>query len=141
MKDEGKQHSPYRGVPVIAFLMVVFPIVFTVIFYLCIKRFQNFSDELNWASARALGLGMGCILYLACAVSGVYREPFSAMVDRLKDFFGNLSVSFRLACKIYWEDVKSEGVVFLIYAVIIIAAIILAVDSVQDCLVALSQAK
>ena len=46
-------------------------------------------------------------------------------VERLKELFGNLSISFRFAMKHYWENVKSEGIVFWIYFNILTITLIL----------------
>ena len=118
MDHEHKNQSPYRGMWAICTVMIVAPIVVYIVFHFLFVECRANSPELNLASARFLASGFGVLFHLSCAVAGAFKEPFAVVRNRVADFFGNLTVSLRFALKYYWEDMKLEGVAFLIYFII-----------------------
>ena len=46
--------------------------------------------------------------------AGTFAPHFAAVLKRIFGFFGNLKVSVGFAIKCYFEDIKSDGAVFLI---------------------------
>ena len=65
------------------------------------------------------GVGCGFLFQMGCVIAGLFKGTFKVVVARVKEFFSNLSVNFKFAIKYYWENIKSEGIVFWIYFLII----------------------
>ena len=47
------------------------------------------------------------------------KGTFKVVINRVKNFFSNLTINFKFAIKYYWDDIKTEGVVFWIYFLIV----------------------
>ncbi len=113
--DNDLYSSPCRGMWVKLIVLIMPPLVLVGIFYGAISRWQPwYSFNLNWASAKTLGCGLGVLFHLSCWVAGAFKQDFRAVKNRVKEFFANISVSPGLAFKWYWREVKSYGVAFWI---------------------------
>ena len=77
-------------------------------------KYDNFSKELNDASARFLGFGIGSLFHITCFVVGVFKNSFLVVKKRIIDFKDNLPISFKFAVKCYLEDMKNDGIAFLV---------------------------
>lgn len=114
MLDDSKYRSPYYGLWLALLIMVVIPFVFYGIFYGLFAKYQHESRAVNEACARACGFGVGAVFDLSLFVAGAFAPHFAAVLKRIFGFFGNLKVSVGFAIKCYFEDIKSDGAVFLI---------------------------
>ncbi len=113
--DENKRKSPYHGVFLASFLMVLVPVVCYIVFRALLFNGQtHVTDEMNEASAKALGFGIGFLFHMACIIAGVLEESFKIVVHRVVEFFDNLKFSFKLACNCYADDIRENGVAFWI---------------------------
>ncbi len=125
--------SPYRGIVLHIFALVFPSVIMTWMFHAVIERWQpQFSAELNWASAKALGCGIGVIFHLSLFLFNQFWEPFGAVKNRVRDFFENLSISPKMAFSSYIQDIKDHGIVFWIYFAIISANFGIALDAFLD---------
>lgn len=107
--------TPYEGIWVFLPMMLLPSVAVTAIMYIAISKWQSqYGFEMNWASAKAIGCGVGILFHIACWLVGVFTEDFKAVKIRLKEFFANIVVSPGLAFSCYWEDVKSLGLAFWI---------------------------
>lgn len=112
---EHKNKSPYHGVAIACFLMILVPVVMYLIMRTLLFELQPASGrELNEASARVLGLGIGVLFHLGCIIGGVLKDSFKIVVNRVKEFFDNLKFSFKLAWKCYIEQLRDGGIAFWI---------------------------
>ncbi len=128
--------SPYRGLLIFVPAMVLVPVALTAMFHYVIDRWQPYlSDEMNWASARIFGCGLGICFHIGCILTGAFTEDFEAVKKRLAEFFANITVSARLAFRWYWEDVKKLGLAFWIDAVLIGSNVWFFIDAVRDFLI------
>ena len=120
MEENGRKVSPYKGVLLISFLLIIVPIIFYLITRLVIFKFQSsLSNDIKEFSSLALGLGLGFVFHLACIISGLFKGTLKVIFKRIKEFFETLNISFKLAIKSYVDNIKEDGLVFWIYFVIV----------------------
>ena len=124
MQHDGKNESPYRGLWVILLVLAVVPVVF----YLCLLgpllTWQTrFSREMNEASARVFGFGLGIVFHLSCWVGGSFRHAIDAVKKRVVDFFENVRVSLGFALECYLDDMKNDGVALLLMLIPVVACV------------------
>ncbi len=133
--DNDPKKSPYQGIFIKVIVLVLPPVVLTWLFYGVITRWQSwYSYELNWASAKALGCGLGGLFHLSCWISGAFRQDFRAVKERLKEFFENVSVSLGLAFTWYLRDVKTLGLAFWIDISVMAVNFVIFIDAVSKCI-------
>lgn len=121
MEYEGKEVSPYKGVIGSCLLLIVFPIIIYAMFYAVIGNLQKLGPVQTNNAALGLGFGVGVLFHISCIIAGLFKGTFKVVINRVKTFFENLSLSRKLAFRCYWQDIKSEGIVFWIYFTIITA--------------------
>ncbi len=119
MEYEGKTKSPYKGVFGSALLLAIVPVILYFLVFLVVSKFKNQAKEITVNFSLMIGVGSGLLFQLTCILSGLIKGTFKVVVNRVKNFFSNLSINFKFAIKYYWEDIKSEGVVFWIYFLIV----------------------
>ena len=129
MEHNGKEKKPYNGMGIICIILTVLPVAIFILFYNVIMRWQpNQPYELNLASAKALGFGVGLMLQACFALSGAFQESKQAVKDRMSEFRDNASLSLGFAIKNYLKDMKEYGIAYLVYMVLIIVTAILTID-------------
>ena len=79
-----------------------------------------------------------CYINIYCGKSGlakirvassfILKKCFRAVVKRVVGFFGNLTISFKFAFKMYIDDLREDGAVFWIYFIIIVITLHLSVS-------------
>ncbi len=110
-----EKKTPYEGMWIFIPVLILPSVVFTVIFYSVISHLQpQYSTELNLASAKILGCGIGILFHISCWLTNVFTEDFLAVKERLREFSENIAVSLSLALKCYIEDVRTLGLAFWI---------------------------
>ena len=118
-----------RGFWVILLFLLGVPFLFWLLVASLIHYYQPQFARLNPASARFIGLGLGSLYHGCCILAGLLKQPWHALVDRVKEFFANLLCSPSFAFSCYWEDLKDDGgPIFLIYAIIIGGCLYLSID-------------
>lgn len=132
MDNEYKQQSPYRGMWVVLLLLIVPPIVFYALVSGVMEKYSHYSDALDSASARAFGCGVGTLFHLSCIISGVLTPGWRALKYRIGEFFENLVGGLGFALSSYWDDMRTDGVTFIIYMPIIVVNAVIAVDGILD---------
>lgn len=126
--DDNKQYSPYHGCLVVIFFLIAVPLALWGILDGAMAHFRPYDAWINGPGARFIGFGLGSIFHMSCIICGILRQPFRAVCYRVKEFFENLPVSLGYAFECYWDDLKQDGVLFIIYAAIIGACLALAID-------------
>ncbi len=122
--DDGRKKSPYHGIVLSCFLLIIVPIAMYFFMVLVFKKFdKNPHEELNTYTCIVLGVGVGFLFQLSCIFGGLFRGTFSVVVKRVVNFFDNLTISFRFAWKMYVDELKEDGVVFWIILIIILATL------------------
>lgn len=119
MEYEGKAKSPYKGLLGSSFLLIAIPVFLFIFIFLIIKKYTKLPNDLKVDFSLMIGFGCGFLFQMTCILSGLFKGTFKVVVNRVKNFFSNLSINFKFAIKYYWEDIKSEGVVFWIYFLIV----------------------
>ena len=119
MEHEGKTRSPYKGVLGSSLLLIGIPILLFIFVYLVINKVSHDDAITNLHTSLMFGFGCGFLFQLTCVLSGLFKGTFKVVKDRVKTLFENLAINFKFAMSCYWEDIKSEGVVFWIYFLII----------------------
>ncbi len=92
----------------------------------------KYGFELNFATAKILGCGMGAMFHFCCWIFGAFKDDFKAVKTRWKEFFFNLSISAKLAFKCYFEDLKTLGVAFWLDMAIVGINLYIFIDAVFD---------
>ena len=121
--SESSNKSPYRGtLPTILALCAV-PIVLAWLFEKTLLINQPFWAVVNRPSARFVGFGAGFVFQIICIMCGLLRDSFRIVRFRIKEFFENLPCSVGFAFQCYWEDIKSDGIVFDLYLLVILGTL------------------
>ena len=89
--------------------------------YLCL-------NDLNKYTAQALGFGCGFLFQMCCVLCGLFKQSFKAVTKRVANFFSNLTVSFKFAFTMYFDEIKEDGVVFWFYFYIVVFTAYFSVD-------------
>lgn len=133
-RDDGKIKPPYYGAWAIIPSMIIVPIILYIDVAALMLGSAGNDAELNEATINAIGFGLGSVFHIILFVSGVFKHSLSIVLQRVKDFFANLKVSFSCAVKDYLWDMKYNGVAFLIYFVIMLVWALLFLDGLKDAL-------
>lgn len=137
--QSNKHYSPYHGIWVTILMLTGVPILLTLLVLVVLETAQPAFAQLNPPTALCLGFGMGSLYHMSCIITGLLREPFRAVTFRISEFFQNLSCSPGFAFHEYWEDIKSDGVVFIIYMTIILSCLAVALCNLSSALEMLRQ--
>ena len=120
MEENGRKVSPYKGVWLVTFLLIIVPIIFYIIIRLIMFKFQpSLEKDIKEFSSLAVGFGLGFVFHLACIIAGLFKGTIVVIIKRIKEFFETLNISFKLAIKSYFDNVKEDGLVFYIYFIIV----------------------
>lgn len=117
--DDNKSYSPYHGCWMVFLLLIGVPLALYTVISVAINYYQPQFARINPASARCIGCILGSIYHFSCILGGLLRDPFRALCYRVSEFFSNLPCGLGFACSCYWEDMKSDGALFVPYAAII----------------------
>ena len=139
MHNEHKRQSPYRGMWVALLLLIIPPLLCYGIVSGVLERFSRSSDALDLATSKALGCGIGGLLHMICILSGLLTPGWEALKYRVREFFENLIVSPGYAFSTYWEDMRNDGVTFIIYVTIIGINAAITVDGVLEAIAILTK--
>ncbi len=132
---ENKNKSPYHGIWLAMTLMILVPIVFYLIIRWLVFTYQwKFSAEINEATAKTFGFGLGIVFHMACIIGGVLKEPFQAVTFRIKEFFSDLQFSFKFALRSYWHNIREGGVAFWLLFVVMAGNFALFLNGLLTCL-------
>lgn len=126
--DDNKKYSPYHGCWVVFLLLIGVPLALYAVVAAAISFYQPQFARLNPASARCIGCLLGSVYHLSCIVAGLLRDPWRALRYRVKEFFANLPCGLPFAFQCYWEDMKSDGALFVPYAAIIGTCLYFAIE-------------
>lgn len=139
MNSDSKYYSPYHGVWAQLLVLILVPLGFFALVYAGFSFYQPQYGRLNLLSAKAFGCGLGVLFHLSCAVVGVFTPGWRAVKYRIREFFENLVISFGYAIESYWEDMKTDGVVFLLQMPIVGLNLYIAMDALLEALPMISR--
>lgn len=120
MHNEYKRQSPYRGFWITMILLLLPPLLSYGLINSLLKEFSPWPEALDAATAKALGCGLGFLFHLICVLCGVLTDGWEAVKYRIGEFFENLIVGVGYAFRTYWEDMRTDGVTFVIYSSMIL---------------------
>lgn len=120
MEYQGKEQSPYRGIVISSCLLIGFSLVFYGLFLLVFNKWTDHSSQEVNAMSMTFGFGIGTLFFLGCAIAGLFKGTFKVVINRVAEFFGNLSISIKIAFRYYFINIKEYGVVFWIYFLIFV---------------------
>ncbi len=122
--------SPYRGTLLILTVLVLPSVLLTWMLYGMLTEYQpQYSDRINFVSAKFFGCGIGGLLHIAYWISGVFHKSFQVVKNRLREFFSFLRLSPALAFKVYFGDIAENGIAFWLYFAIVALNAWVAVDA------------
>ena len=134
MTGNDKYHSPYRGFWIIMLLLILIPFGLYKLMCALFEEYSNFGPQLNEASARCLGCGMGSLFHLSFLISGVFTSSWRDVKYRVSEFFENLVVGVGYAFKTYWEDIREDGINFDLAFSVMIINFLIVLDALRDAL-------
>jgi hypothetical protein len=115
MEFQGKEQNTYKGIVLNCCLLIGFSLVIFLLMYLAFSKWTDHNKDEVIAMSMAFGFGIGTLFFMGCAIAGLFKGTFNVVVNRIKEFFSNLSVSFRFALRYYKENILEYGVLFWIY--------------------------
>ena len=139
MHNEYKRQSPYRGFFIIMVLLILPPMICWGLADAILDKFSTWPDALDDATAKALGCGLGFLFHMICVLCGVLTDGWQALKYRIGEFYENLTVGVGYAFSSYWEDMRTDGVTFIIYGSVILINTFLTLDGVMDCIAILTK--
>ena len=119
MEYNGKEQKVYHGVIGSSLILIGVPILLFIIVYLLLNSDKRGTEESNLYFAYMIGLGAGGIFQLSCVLAGLIKGTFKVVVNRVKELIGNLQINFKFAWKCYFDNIKTYGIVYWIYFLII----------------------
>ncbi len=132
MHNEYKRQSPYRGFWITMILLLLPPLLSYGLINSLLKEFSPWPEALDAATAKALGCGLGFLFHLICVLCGVLTDGWEAVKYRIGEFFENLNVGVGYAFRTYWEDMRTDGVTFVIYSSVILINTYFMADGLLD---------
>ena len=123
MEYKGQEKGPYYGVLQTCLILIIIPLIFILIIYGVFSYFKSLSEEAICYSTLTFGGTCGVLFHMIAIISGLFKGTFKVVINRISTFFQNVVLDIRLAFKIYFEDIKNEGIVFWIYLIIILSMI------------------
>ena len=134
MEHDSKRKSPYKGVAIVCFFLIALPIICYLVIYGAFNNFRanNPSDSENRLTAFVFATGIGIFFHLSVAISGTFKEAKTAVKERMAEFRENLYLSLWFAIQSYLYDMKKNGIVYLIYMVIVLTNAVLCVLGIRE---------
>ena len=130
MEFETRRQKPGEII-VKAICIVGIPLICYLVFRAVIFENQTrFSKVVNEASAMGLGFGVGTVFHITCFFAGVFKDGIAVVLKRMGDFKENVSLSFGFAVKCYFQDMKDDGIEFLIEMALMVACLALALKGI-----------
>ena len=99
-------------------ILILVPIFFSLLLRFCFIRFGDYEREIAINYGRGFGFCLGALYQLSCFIAGYLSDPFFVVFDRIKNFFGDLTISVRFAFKHYFSDLFEKGLSFWRYIMI-----------------------
>lgn len=112
--------NPYQGIWVVALFLIAVPV--GIFFWTrgIITRYTPQEGRALIAAEATVFAGLiGSLFSLFFVLKGGLRMYFLVTAARTADFFSNVGISFRCACRWWREDVRENGLAFLICVVLI----------------------
>lgn len=134
MNNENKHYSPYRGVLVVLLALILVPIALFLIIKSLLNGYSRFTPAMDLLTAKVLGFGCGFLFHLSCMIGGAFTPAWRAVKYRIGEFFENLVVGVGYAFTTYWEDMRDDGVVLLLYLSVVAANLAIFLDGLFDAL-------
>ncbi len=126
--DSNKKYSPWHGFPFVLLMLIGVPLLMYLVISAAVNYYQPQFARVNPASSRCIACMLGSIYHASCVMGGLLRDPWRVLVYRVKEFFENLPCGLPFALSCYWDDLKNDGCLFLIYAAIIGGCLYLAIE-------------
>ena len=119
---EHKRKSPYHGIVLTSFFMIAVPVgLYFLMRAILFKNQVEISAELNEASAKTIGLGVGFLFHMSLIIAGILEESFRVVIRRVIGFFDDLKFSFKIAWGCYVDDIRENGVAFwILFAIMVV---------------------
>lgn len=139
MEHFGKEKSKTKGTFIVVIAMIIVPLLIYWVVDWAIGLHAQHSVYLNDATSRALGFGLGTVFHLSLIVTGVLKDAFNVVKERVIEFFENLVVSLWFAIKCYWESIFTDGISLWLYLAVMVACAWLSYDGFRDALAIISR--
>ena len=99
-------------------ILIVVPILLSLLLRFCFIRFGEYEKEVAINYGRGFGLILGALYQISCFIAGSITDSFFVVSNRIKNFFGDLTISVKFAFKHYFSDLFEKGISFWVYILI-----------------------
>ena len=83
-------------------------------------RLENNPGLTDWYYGFGFGSAAGFLFMVSFIIAGGLRNSFYILLERWKDFFKNLQISFGFALESFFSHIKDEGMVFWLYILVMV---------------------
>ena len=134
MEYQGKDQNPYKGLLIQVSVLLIIPCLVYILFYTLFLRWTAHTKEEVIAMSLAFGFGIGTLFFLSCAIAGLFKGTFTVVINRVKEFFSNLKISFKFALRYYKENILEYGILFWVYLLVFGINLTLTLIGVNNCI-------
>lgn len=124
MEDQNPKSVRKKEIGTIV-IMILTPLFVFLLFYLIVGIYFPSKITKLFDVSLLIGFGCGLLLDITFIITGLFSGTFMVVINRVKNFFSDLSISLKFAIEGYFYDIKTEGMTFWIYILIIAVEIIL----------------
>lgn len=124
---EEARKSPYHGIWIVILITIAIPLIFFGIFYPIFLAYKSHDGILNLYQAIAFSTLVGLLFQLSCIIAGLWTRPVQVSFSRIHDLIVYFPLVKKAAIQKYKDDVKEDGLVFLIYFILFLIELVLCV--------------
>lgn len=95
-------------------------ILISLLIYGLFTKLSRGPSELNIYYGFGFGFAAGFLFMVTFIIVGGLRNSFYIVLGRWVDFFANLKISFGFSLRCFFDDIKSEGMVFWLYILLMV---------------------
>ena len=128
MEHDAKNVNVNKGSWLILLLMYLLPtILYFFMYYMFVITKSSFVFDYINSACIFISYGAMVLIDFILLLVGFFKRTFSVVIKRLRDFFADLPISFKLANKGYWNSVKNDGITFWLYLLAMLGHVALAI--------------
>ena len=112
-------------------LVVGISILFVCFTFLIFDNLIDYREIVNWNYAYSIGGTLALGYQIIFLISGGWSRSFYIFLERWKDFFDDIKISFKFAITSFFENIFNNGVVFLLYLFVLLSTLNMCVHGFQ----------
>lgn len=104
-------------------LVIFFSAIFVLLVFTILQSTTQYTEIVNWNHAFSIGGTLAIGYQVIFLISGGWERPINIFLERWKDFLADIKISFKFAVISLFDNLKNNGVVFLLYVFILLNTI------------------